>query len=74
MEYWTVMWITVLSGGVIEGSTAGLVYPSLEACEAAIAPVVATLPYDFNVVCEETATMSRVVRPMPRPADLMEGR
>lgn len=70
MEYWTVMWITVLSGVAVEGSTAGLVYPSLEACEAAIAPVVATLPYDYNVICEETATMSRVVRPKPRPEGL----
>lgn len=74
MEYWTVMWITVLSSGVIEGSTSGLVYPSLEVCEASIPAVVGTLPYDYSVICEETATMSRVVRPMPRPADLMEGR
>lgn len=67
MEYWTVMWITVLSGVAVEGSTSGLVYPSLKACEEAIAPVVATLPYDFNVICEETATMSRVVRPVRNP-------
>lgn len=67
MEYWTVMWITVLSGVAVEGSTTGLVYPSLEACEAAIIPVTETLTYDYNVICEETATMSRVVRPVRNP-------
>lgn len=75
MEYWTVLWLTVLSGQ-IEGSTSGLLYPSLEACEAAIPAVTGTVDgaYDYNVICEETTTMSRTVRPMPRPADLMEGR
>lgn len=69
MEYWTVLWITVLSGP-LDGSTSGLIYPSLEQCEAAIAPVVETLSYDFNVLCEETITPSSSIRPMPRPEGL----
>lgn len=72
MEYWTVMWITVLSGGVVEGSETGLVYPSLEACEAAIIPVTDTLQYDFNVICEETGALSASIRPKRRPEGLTE--
>lgn len=74
MEFWTVMWITVLSGQ-IEGSTSGLVYPSLEKCEASISAVVGTIDgaYDYNVICEETATMSASVRPLPRPEGLVDG-
>lgn len=69
MEYWTVLWITVLSGP-LENSTSGLIYQSLEHCEAAIAPVTATLDYDFNVVCEETVTPSSMTRPKRRPEGL----
>lgn len=66
------MWITIL-GGPIDGSTSGLLYPSLEACEASIITVTSTMVdhYDFSVFCEETATMSKIVRPRPRPEGLM---
>ena len=67
MEFWTVLWITVL-GGPIDGSTSGLLYPSLDACEAAIAPVTATFDYDYNVICEETTTPSSApMRPKRNP-------
>lgn len=69
MEYWTVLWITILSGPLAD-STSGLIYPSLADCEAAIAPVTATLDYDFNVVCEETVTPSSSIRPKRRPEGL----
>lgn len=73
MEFWTVMWITVLSGP-IEGSTSGLVYPSLAQCEQSIAQVVGTIEgaYDYNVVCEETATMSSSLRPKRRPEGALQ--
>lgn len=70
MEYWTVMWITVLSGGVIEGSTTGLVYPTLAKCEESIHAVTGTLEYDYSVICEETATPSASIRPKRRPDNL----
>lgn len=68
MEYWTVLWITVLSGPV-DGSTSGLIYSSLAQCEAAIVPVVETIDgqYDYSVICEETTTASAVVRPKRNP-------
>lgn len=69
MEYFTVLWITVLSGP-IDGSTSGLIYESLEQCEAAKPAVVATLAYDFTVTCEETVTPSASIRPQARPEGL----
>lgn len=68
MEYWTVMWITVLSGP-LEGSTSGLIYNSLVQCEAAIAPVVGTIDgqYDYSVLCEEAVTPSSSIRPQRNP-------
>lgn len=73
MEYWTVLWITVLSGP-LENSTSGLIYENLAACETAIAPVVATIDgqYDYSVVCEETALASASIRPQRRPEGLVE--
>lgn len=71
MEYWTVLWITVLSGP-LDGSTSGLIYPSLEACEAATTTISNTLTYDHSLVCEETITLSASIRPMPRPEGLGE--
>jgi hypothetical protein len=74
MEYWTVLWITVLSGP-LDGSTSGLIYRDLSACEAAISPVVATIDgqYDYNVICEETLLPSSLLRPQPRPEGLGNG-
>jgi hypothetical protein len=71
MEFWTVMWISVL-GGDFDNMTSAIAYPSLDACEAALAPVSGTLPYDHNMICEETATPSASIRPMPRPEGLTE--
>lgn len=69
MEYFTVLWITILSGP-LDGTVTGLVYNNLEQCEAAIEPVVATLEYDFNVACEETVLPSSSIRPKRRPEGL----
>lgn len=69
MEYWTVLWITVLSGP-LDGSTSGLIYPSLESCEQA-APIISdTLAYDHTTECRETYQSSSSLRPMPRPEEL----
>ncbi len=69
MEYWTVMWITVLSGP-LDGSTSGLIYESLAQCESFINTVTETLPYDYQVICEESYIASKSIRPMPRPKGL----
>lgn len=69
MTYWTIMWITAL-GGVIDGNVTALVYPSLETCEAALSAVGDTLPYDHNMLCEETTTLSGSIRPKRRPEGL----
>ena len=66
MEFWTVLWITVL-GTQVDGSTSGLLYPSLAECEAATTIISATLPYDHSMECQETTTMSRIVRPVRNP-------
>jgi len=36
MTYWTVMWITIM-GGMLDGETTSVAYPSLDSCEAALA-------------------------------------
>jgi hypothetical protein len=71
MEFWTVLWITVLSGP-LDWSTSGLIYNSLAECEAAIATVIDTIDgqYDYSVVCEESMTLSSSIRPRPRPEGL----
>lgn len=69
MEYWTVMWITVLSGA-LDGSTSGLIYPTLAQCEQATTVVSATLPYDHTLECRESVTPSASIRPQRRPDNL----
>ena len=66
MTYWTVMWITFL-GGPYDGQGSFLAYPSLEACEIALSTVSSTLPYDHNLLCEETTVPSASLRPKPNP-------
>ena len=67
MTYFTVLWVTILSGP-LEGSTSGVIYPSLEACEASIRPVTERMTYDFNVICEETTfPSSSPMRPKRNP-------
>lgn len=67
MTYFTVLWVTILSGP-LEGSTSGVIYPSLEACEASIQPVTERMTYDFNVICEETTfPSSSPMRPKRNP-------
>ncbi len=69
MTYWTVMWITIL-GGPYDGQGSFVAYPSLETCEAALSAVGDTLPYDHNLLCEETPTPSASMRPKRRPEGL----
>jgi len=66
MTYWTIMWITVLSG-YLEGSLIAVPYETLGQCEAALQPISNTLPYDHNLLCEETTTPSSSLRPQPNP-------
>lgn len=69
MTFWTILWVTAL-GGLYDGQSAFLVYPSLEACEAALNHVGDTLPYDHRLLCEETPVMSSSLRPKRRPEGL----
>lgn len=71
MEFWTIMWITVLSG-YLEGSLIAVPYETLEQCEAALQPVSNTLPYDHNILCEETDVLSSSLRPKRRPEGLTQ--
>ena len=71
MEWWAIMFITVLSGPM-DGSTGGLFYENLEQCEAAINAVTDTLEYDYSVICEETVVPSSSIRPNARPEGLAE--
>ena len=65
MTYWTVLWITILSGP-LDGAVTGIIYPSLEACEAATRQVSQTLSYDHSLDCEESTTASSSIRPKNR--------
>lgn len=69
MEYWTVLWITILSGP-LDGTSSGLIYKSLEQCQASMNLVTHNLDYDYTVMCDETLTPSYSVRPRPRPEHL----
>lgn len=64
--FWTILWVTAL-GGPYDSESAFLVYPSLETCEAALTPVSDTLPYDHNMICEETEMPSSSIRPKRNP-------
>ena len=74
MEYFTVLWITVLSGPLAD-STSGLIYNSLAECEAARPVVIGTIDgqYDFTIDCEESLTPSASIRPLRRPEGLTHG-
>jgi hypothetical protein len=73
MEFWTVLWITIL-GGPLDGTRMYLLYPSYEECFANHQTVAQTLSYDYyQVECEETTTASRSIRPAPRPEGLADG-
>lgn len=62
MTYWTILFITALSGPM-EGSQSVLLYPSLEACHKAAPVVGVTLGYDYAADCVESVTASRSIRP-----------
>ena len=68
MEFWTVLWITVMAGPM-GGVSSQVLYPSLEACEAALTPVSLTLAYDHSLLCEESTTVSRSIRPKGRASE-----
>ena len=65
MTYWTLMWITVLSGPM-EGSQMWLLYPSETECLSALNAVSDTLPYDHALACEVSDTPSTSIRPKRR--------
>lgn len=71
MERFVVLFITVLSGP-LDGATTGLVYKSMDACEAARPVVIETITgqYEFSIDCLETQIVNASIRPMPRPEEL----
>ena len=66
MTYWTILWITILSGP-IDGTVYGIPYATEEACRDAKRDVSNTLDYDHNLTCEATTTPSASIRPKRRP-------
>lgn len=66
MEYWTLLWITML-GGPFDGDTMFLVYQTHNQCEAALSAVSDTLGYDHQMECEETDIPSSSIRPKRNP-------
>lgn len=68
MAYFTVMWITVISGP-IEGTVSGLVFNSLADCEAHRPAVFEMMKdqYDFIIDCDESDLASGSIRPKRRP-------
>ena len=66
MTYWTILWITLLSGP-LDGQKAYMVYPSMETCRKALTVISDTISYDHNMICEETPTMSTSLRPKRNP-------
>ncbi|CAB4138354.1 hypothetical protein UFOVP330_11 [uncultured Caudovirales phage] len=71
MEYWTVMWITVLSG-YLEGATLAIPYETEAQCLEALNAVSDTLPYDHKLDCRVGDVPSSSIRPQPRPEGLGE--
>lgn len=71
MEFWTVLWITVL-GGQLDGVVYGVPYTSEKACIAARRQVSDTLDYDHNVTCEVLPVASASIRPKRRPEGLVK--
>lgn len=69
MQYWTVLWITVL-GGDFDGARFGMLYETFAACEAATGAVSSTLSYDHSLECEQSLAISASIRPRARPTDL----
>lgn len=68
MTYWTVLWITILSGP-IEGTESGVVFRSLADCKARRAAVYEIVKdqYDFIIDCDESDLASGSIRPKRRP-------
>jgi hypothetical protein len=71
MNYWAIMWITIL-GTDLDAETTAIAYQSLASCEAALSVVSGTLDYDHSISCEETDVPSSSIRPQPRPEGLTE--
>lgn len=69
MEYWTILWITIL-GGPLDGEAGYMVYASYDECFAAHKIVSDTFSYDHQIECEVTDVPSSSIRPMPRPEGL----
>lgn len=66
MTYWTILWITALSGP-LDGVPMGVFYPSIESCMTASTLLSDTLPYDHTIGCESTNVPSTSLRPRRRP-------
>lgn len=70
MEYWTILWVTILSGP-LDGTVYGIPYPTEQACSAATRTVGDGFGYDHNMECEVTPTLSASIRPKRRPEGLV---
>lgn len=73
MEYWTILWVTILSGQ-LDGVVYGIPYASEKACIEARSEVGASLDYDHSLSCETMPgnIASSSIRPKRRPEGLGE--
>lgn len=71
MEFWTILIITY--GGILQGDVSLVAYPSQDACEEAML-MTYDLLYpempDIMIQCHETDSISKSIRPLPRPEGL----
>lgn len=68
--FWTMLIFTAMSGQMVDRTVGAIWYPSLEECLAAHQIVSRTLPYDHQIECVVSTTMSSSMRPLPRPEGL----
>lgn len=69
MEYWTILWVTILSGQ-LDGTVYGIPYDTEAACVEASRVVSDTFPYDHSMNCETSPIPSTSIRPKRRPEGL----
>ena len=66
MTFWTVMWITILSGE-LDGVMYPIIYKTEADCNSARSIVGDTLDYDYKMDCYVSELPSGSIRPKARP-------
>lgn len=63
---WTLL-VIILRSGMFDGHPTGLLFPSMEACRAAIPVITAQLDYEYTVKCVPVAWEG--IAPKRRPEE-----